>query len=556
MIGVIGVTDCSAPDPSSVELLREARRLGREGRLFEAKRALVDALSRNGQSADLLQELAQIECIEEDYARASTHLADAAALAPYSVTIACDRVKTMIMAGLYSEARSIVSGFPDKLQNEPSIRAIHGDLYRAIGWQAHAVDAYGSRRDLPARARYSSSLSWLRTGGPVSICRSLIRVEENSIDDIWGAKSIELHATLVTLDLPQRRDLTWIGIKLDTSFLLALRAETRLAAAEKRADSTPLRLGYFGFPWLLALAFIYIFWRSVSNFGTAAFLALDLTEVAVIIIFVLRFVIDRLAAHPFDKAYYLYGYWPLEVASLGLVTSFLVRAYTLPAIAGLIAVIVGISYRVGLGSNDKWENKIAKLAREYPREFALNHILYTLNKITDPDHQNNLEAREQWVGNLRDAAQTMERFLPRAFEELDPAIMGQIITDIADAAAAIRTLACRIAVPVEETWDQLISDLRHNAIAIALGNFGSLLPKHSSFADQVRTRRRAVINILVVATALVLLAGLVAALIVFRDRTMANLAETTAVTTFVALLVGVLAKPLQGSLRGDQTPQN
>lgn len=556
MIGVIGVTDYDASNPSSVELLREVRRLGGEGRLFEAKRALVDALSRNGQSADLLQELAQIECVEEDYAHASIHLADAAALEPCSVAIACDRVKTMMMAGLYSEARSIVNGFPHKLQGEPSIRAILGDLYRALGWQAHAVDAYGSRRDLPTRAKYFSSLSWLRTGGPISICRSLMRAEENSIDDVWNAKSIELQATLMTLGLPQQRDLTWIGMKLDTCFLMALRAEGRLGAAEKRADSTPLRLGYIGFAWLLALALIYIFWRPVPNFGTAALLALYLTEVAVIIIFVLRFLVDRLAAHPLDKEYYLYGYWPLEVASLGLLTSFLTQAYTLSAIAGLVAVIVGISYRMGLGSNDKWENKIAKLAREYPREFALNNILYTLNKIADPDHRNNLGARRQWVGNLRDAARSMERFFPRAFEELDPAIMGQISTDIADAAAAVRTLACRIATPVEGTWDQLISDLRHNAIAIALGNFGSLLPKQSSFADQVRTRRRAVINILVVATASVLLVGLVAALIVLRDRTMANLAETTAVTTFVALLVGVLARPLQGSLRGDQTPQN
>ena len=126
--------------------------------------------------------------------------------------------------------------------------------------------------------------------------------------------------------------------------------------------------------------------------------------------------------------------------------------------------------------------------------------------------------------------------------------MGQIITGIANAAAAVRVLACRIVTPVEGKWDELIGDLRHDAIAIALGDFGSLLPKQSP-ADQVRARhRRAVINILVVAAALVLLAALVAVLIILRARTMANIAETTAVTTFVAILVGVLAKPLQGGL--------
>jgi hypothetical protein len=550
------VTDYDVSNPSSVDLLREVRRLGGEGRLFEAKRALVDALSRNGQRADLLQELAQIECVQEDYTHASMHLSDAATLEPSSVAIACDRVKTMMMAGLYSEARSIVSELPENLQAEPSIRAILGDLYRALGWQAHAVDAYGSRRHLPPRAKYFSTLSWLRTGGPISICHSLMRTEENSIDDAWNAKSIELHATLMTLDLPRRRDLVWIGMELDTCLLMTLGAEGRLSAAEERAGSPPLRLGHLGFAWLLALALIYIFWQPVPSFGTIAFLATFLTEAALIIIFVLRFVIDRLAAQPLDKEYYLFGSWPILVVPIGLLVSVLEQPYTLSAAAGLVAVTVGIAYRVGLGSNDKWENKIAGFAREHPREFALKSILDTLSEIGDPDQQNNLRARRRWVANLRDAARSMERFLSRMFGELDPAIMGQIVTDIADAAAAVRTLACRIATPVEGTWDQLISDLRHNAIAIALGDFGSLLPKKSSSADQVRTRRRAVINILVVATASLLLAGLVAVLIVLRDRTMANIAETTAVTTFVALLVGVLARPLQGGLRGDHTPQN
>lgn len=558
MIGGMGVTDDDASDPSSVELIYKVRRLGREGRTFEAKQTLIDALSRNGQSADLLQELAQIECALEDYADASMHLADAAALEPSNVAIACDRITTMMMAGLYGEAMSVVSRFPDKLKGEPSIRAILGDLYRAIGWQAHAVDAYGSRHDLPPRARYFRSLSWLRTGGPIRVCRSLMRARETSIEDTWNAKSIELHATLMTLDLPQRRDLSWIDMELDTCFLMTTRAEGWLGAAEDRTESRPLRLGYLGFTWLLALALVYIFGQPASGFGITALTALNFADVALIIIFALRFALNRLVPQPLDKGHYLYNSWPLAVAVIGLLPSVFARSHTLPAAAGVVAVIVGITYRVGPGSIDKWENKIAELAREYPREFALLNILDTLNGIADHDRRNSLRVRSRWVGNLRDAARSIERFLPRAFEEeSDPAITGEIITEIADAAAAVRMLACRIAMPVEGIWDQIISDLRHNAIAMFLGHFGSLLPKQSSFADQTRMlRRRAVINMLVVGLASLLLIGVVAVLIVFRERTMANVAETTAVTTFVALLVGVLARPLQGGPGGDQTPQN
>jgi hypothetical protein len=335
-----------------------------------------------------------------------------------------------------------------------------------------------------------------------------------------------------------------------------LRPEWRLVAAEIRADSRSLRYGYMCFTWLLALVLISIFWRPVPSPGVIALLATFFMELALIIIFILRFALDRLAPHPLDKEYYVFGSWPPLVVFSGLVLSILSRN-TLPSAVGLVAIIVGIAYRVGLGSNDKWERDLAGLAREYPREFALNGILIVLNEMADPVQRNDLEARRRWISTLGYAAISMERFLPREFGVLDPAIMGQIITDIAGAAAAVRALACRIAMPVEGTWDQLTSDLRYDAIAIALGDFGSLLPKQSSLADQTRARRRrAVINAVIVATASVLLAGLVAVLIVLRHRTMANIAETTAVTTFVAILVGVLARPLQGVFRNDQTPQS
>lgn len=158
--------------------------------------------------------------------------------------------------------------------------------------------------------------------------------------------------------------------------------------------------------------------------------------------------------------------------------------------------------------------------------------------------------------HLRNAAWVMEHCLPGYLDDPDPAVRGWIAEQTTGAAGKIRMLAGYIGLPREGAWDQLVSDLQHSAKMIVMGDFGSVQSERPSLSSQSRIRRHLFADIAFVALALVLLIGLVGVLIILRDRTMVDVAETTAVTTSVALLAGVLIKPLQGRVGGRQSSQD
>lgn len=546
--------DKMAPDLD--ELVLSVHRLVAEDRLFEAKLALVNALQENPQCADLLQELASIENKQGDHAHAAAHLADAVKLAPANTAIVRDHVETMRKSGLYSKARSTVGELPDELRSEPPIRAVLGDVYRAIGWHAHAFHAYGNRRGLPARARYYRFASWLRTGGPLRIYRSRLWATERVIDDVWWAKSTEQRATLTALDLPARQDISGIGPELDACLLRLLTARHRLEAARQRANSSIWQLGFLGLAWLLSLALIYIYSRPIPDFSTAAYGAFLLAEIAAIIIVSIDFVVRRYTAELQNRLVFVWKR-SLVVAFIGIAVLYIYRTSVWSSFAGLIAVVAGITYAMWKGPRYSWDDEITSLAVRHPREYILVNFLDALYEAGNLDKKNDLRLRTQWMTSLQNAAWAMERCLPHYFADYDPGIRGWIVKEATDAAGATRILACHIGLPKEGTWDQLMADLRHNARMVIMGDFRSLQPEGPSPSSQGRGgRQRAIINILLVAAALVLLVGLVGILLILRDETMVKVAETTAVTTFVALLAGVLIKPLQEGANGRQTPQD
>ncbi len=117
---------------------------------------------------------------EGDNNTTASQLAAAFNLRPFDVTAAREYAEYLRRNERYREALSVISSLPEELRNDPSMRAAFGDLYHDMKWHAHALNAYGARRDLPKPARSARQDSWWLTGGPMARVRKRMMDLENS----------------------------------------------------------------------------------------------------------------------------------------------------------------------------------------------------------------------------------------------------------------------------------------------------------------------------------------------------------------------------------------
>jgi hypothetical protein len=153
---------------------------------------------------------------------------------------------------------------------------------------------------------------------------------------------------------------------------------------------------------------------------------------------------------------------------------------------------------------------MSEIRRSNPRAVILGDLLNLLSEIEDSRARYELQAREKWMGILEDVAWMIERRLPGRLLDHDPVVRTQVVRRASAAAMAVRTIAGRIAAPEASSWDWLTSELRHEAKAIATGNFGELKQQSPSSTPIDRRARIPISNELVLAAFLIILFGAIA----------------------------------------------
>jgi hypothetical protein len=134
-----------------------------------------------------------------------------------------------------------------------------------------------------------------------------------------------------------------------------------------------------------------------------------------------------------------------------------------------------------------------RLWRGNPREDILDELVNILAYLDSTDLQNDLVTRAWWIGRLEYVASGLEKRLLAQFRFTDPGIRAWAEQRTAGAAAAIRHLQRLLAAPVPGTWPVLGRHLRHDAVAIASGNLGTLRWRTPSTTTTPRRSRRQVV---------------------------------------------------------------
>jgi hypothetical protein len=519
-------------------LLDQVRELVSQDRLVKAKRIVTDALAQSGDNPALLRELAVVESLRGHHEVASTHLAAAIKLAPENAEIASEYATSLHMAEHDGEALSFLLNLPDKLRHDRLIRGILGKIYRAIGWHAHAVDAYGSLRDLRSRDLYRCVSSWWACGGPLHVRRSPAWILESRIDDIWHEQTSNRHAMLGAIHVFPESGRAGGYAQLDTSHLWLLTAQFRLEALRAKIFRWEW-LGYFSLAWLVAAILISSFEGSAASLGVEAIGGLLLAEITVLIMIPLH----NLIASALRRARFVQfrlGIW-LVASYLG-VSLMIVFSANLPAVgAGMLTADIGVTTAIWLSPFYRRLYDVARLRQRYLREFMLGSFLDLLIGMRRPSESYAIQQREQWVGILEDTAFAMEHFLIRYVGSGDSVIREWISARARGAASAVRLMACNIAIPSEGTWEEVKSHLQQGVKATASGDFGALPKRESSFPRQRFSQRRPVVMSLVqIAVVLVPLSTLIWLLVAFERQSTIQLASAAVITGLVPLLIGVL----------------
>jgi hypothetical protein len=118
--------------------------------------------------------------------------------------------------------------------------------------------------------------------------------------------------------------------------------------------------------------------------------------------------------------------------------------------------------------------KLARLWKRNPRAALLASLIDLLWEISHPDIRNQLGIRAHWIWLLEVAATRMQTDMPRALGCRDVATDAWLAGRAQGAATALRRLKRHIAAPGEESWDRLMSELRHETAALATGQWGTL----------------------------------------------------------------------------------
>lgn len=524
-------------------LSAELGRLISEDRFVKAKSVLTEALTEKGDSPALLRELARIESKQGCHDAAAKHLAMAATLDPTNSVIASDYALSLKESGRESAAIAFISDLPNGLRSQVSICAILGNIYYAIGWYAHAVDAYGSPTRLRWREQFRWLASWWRCGWPLHVQNSGMWILENKVDDLWRQRSANRRALLEATGLFDSLNRAELEIQLDTSLVWLTTAEIRSNSVRLSRFSPRGLLIQFVLMWLVAAIIIRVV-SITSALPGVAIGSLLIAEVGAVITFYLtRFVtytIERETRVRFGRTIWLL------LIYFGLSLILLFGAITLTGLVGILLMDLGITILFWLNPFYETLREMTKRRRRYFREFVIDSFFSILIDLDDPAKMLRVVDRKQWIATLEDSAIAIERFLPSYVGANDVAIREQVAGYAHKLAANIRLMASSIALPSRGVRQQVVEMLRQSVVGLAVDDFSALSNFRSTLPDRQSSRRHwALMELVRIIVAFVLLILLVAVLAVAKQRSMDQLAGAAVVTALIPILIGALFGPLR-----------
>jgi len=536
-------------DNKTVELCNEARietqitRLITEMRVLEARRLVLAAIAADGQTSFLLQRLAKIEEILGNYDSAVKYLTDALTLTPEDPEVLFEHSRALYKAGRYGEARNAIYKLTPYQRQNPQIRSILGATYRAIGWHAHAVEAYGSVFRLPWRSAYSRLVSWLACGTPISIRRSDAWTFECMVEDHYTEESTKRRGFLTGLHFPSESEGQRVIDDLDTFLIRDLTIRLRLQFLSARNVGRPALIGCLGFAWLIAFVAFYAIYKSELGLTAAAFTAIVYAEVTLPINIGITKVIRESALRgrlPVNPRYF----WLLLILA---VLELWINGPTLLAFLWVLVADVAGTSAIWMSPIYNYYYIRSSLLRDNLRWFLAGEFLDLLFEVSKLGRESRNRERAQWMSRLSQVAWILEGGYANHFGRQDRTIRAQIGIQAQKAASFARMIASSIAIPEKITWKHVVSDLKSGALAAISDDIGSLAPREGVHRVEAIPRLGGrVPKILKVAVGLGVLGASIGILWWSKDRQDVGLAIVAVITAVATTLTGLLL----GSARG------
>ena len=209
----------------------------------------------------------------------------------------------------------------------------------------------------------------------------------------------------------------------------------------------------------------------------------------------------------------------------------------------LIFIVTSLTSALWLSPLHQRIGVTVRIRMWYPREATLHDLFGVLRGIDNQEP--GLAERRQWMTSLQAAAWSIERFIPRRLFVRDPSIRQPVLDGFCRAAIAVRSIAYRVAISGQHTWEQLQTDLRNGISAICTEDFGDLWSAVPTLPTAVGpSRRYKAMSALAVVACLGSLIALGWFLFTLKNRNAQSALLAAAITASVPLLITFVLRPL------------
>jgi hypothetical protein len=472
-----GESDENPPANDAVDLDSVLRQVDDliEKRAYRAARTELDtAVRRFGEPAKLLTRLAAVTAAEVEPSQAMTIYRLAVATDPGDPEVAGDYCKFLHEFDMQRMAMDFVADLPPDVAASPPVREVMGAIYRWEGWAALAVDAYGDPRELSRAARSSRRQAWWLSGGPVPVFRRWVRRFDNQARRNWDQYAESLSA-FDDLDLTGGFAADRVRGEVDDYL-------ESWALTATKADLCRYVVGHAvtRYPVVFSLAWATVFLtlnatRPAIGAEKGALVATAAAAAGLVLGWPLRAFANAGSSFIFQGIRGVLATSGLVAAGIFLIVA-TAAPPAWPGVTGVALLVASAMFAVhGVALNLPWlvgSLWIGLLMRNRARAAVLERLLDLLSQVRHADVRNDLGTRDYWIFLLEAAAKRTERDLPRMVPCRDPRSAEWARERAAGAAAALRVMKRHIAAPTPAGWDRLTADLRHDASALASGNFG------------------------------------------------------------------------------------
>lgn len=157
------------PGSSSETTLKDVEQLLEQGDRRAARELIEKELRADGNRAELLATLADVEFADGNVLAGRKRLTEAAEAAEASgrkAEITARQIRVLGRNGLWRDGLLAVESISAGVRRDSRVRAEAGGFYRRCGCPAHAARCYGSRDGLSGRVRVARLWCWLVSRGP------------------------------------------------------------------------------------------------------------------------------------------------------------------------------------------------------------------------------------------------------------------------------------------------------------------------------------------------------------------------------------------------------